>query len=88
MSGDQVGEDKGKIIGQTMLVWAGEIIPIKDKKELYFIEKGIGQPIILIHGTLSDFREWKFRLINLHKIIVSFHIADGMLIQTNGLVNW
>ena len=37
-------------------------IPIKDNKELYFIEKGIGQPIIFIHGSLSDFRDWQFQI--------------------------
>jgi pimeloyl-ACP methyl ester carboxylesterase len=38
------------------------MVNIKGKKELYFIEKGIGQPVILIHGTLSDFREWQFQI--------------------------
>jgi pimeloyl-ACP methyl ester carboxylesterase len=37
-------------------------IHIKEKKGLYFIEKGIGQPIVLIHGSLSDFREWQFQI--------------------------
>jgi pimeloyl-ACP methyl ester carboxylesterase len=39
-----------------------ESISIKEKKELYLIEKGIGQPIVLIHGALSDFREWQFQI--------------------------
>jgi pimeloyl-ACP methyl ester carboxylesterase len=34
----------------------------EENKELYFIEKGIGQPIILIHGSLSDFRDWQFQI--------------------------
>jgi pimeloyl-ACP methyl ester carboxylesterase len=37
-------------------------IHIKEKKALYFIEKGTGQPIVLIHGSLSDFRDWQFQI--------------------------
>src|SRR5215831_2890010 len=34
----------------------------KYRKVLYYIEKGEGQPVIFIHGTLSDFREWQFQI--------------------------
>lgn len=32
------------------------------RKELYYVEKGAGQPVIFIHGTLNDFRIWQFQL--------------------------
>lgn len=59
-------------------------IPTKDNKELYFIQKGMGQPIILIHGTAIS-ESGNFKLTNLHNIIMLFHIADDMLTQTKGL---
>src|SRR5262245_20961132 len=32
------------------------------RKELHYVEKGTGQPVIFIHGTLNDFRIWQFQL--------------------------
>ncbi len=37
------------------------------------MEKGAGQPIILIHGTLSDFREWQFQI---DKFAQNYHIIS------------
>jgi non-heme chloroperoxidase len=56
-----------------MVIRNGENIPIEDKKELYFIEKGIGQPIVLIHGTLSDFRDWQFQI---DKFAQNYHVIS------------
>jgi pimeloyl-ACP methyl ester carboxylesterase len=53
-----------------MIIGNDENIPIKEKKELYFIEKGIGQPIVLIHGALSDFQEWQFQIDKFAQIIM------------------
>jgi non-heme chloroperoxidase len=50
-----------------------ESISIKEKKELYLIEKGIGQPIVLIHGALSDFREWQFQI---DKFAQNYHVIS------------
>jgi pimeloyl-ACP methyl ester carboxylesterase len=48
-------------------------IPIKEKKELYFVEKGVGQPIVLIHGSLSDFRDWQFQI---DKFAQAYHVIS------------
>jgi non-heme chloroperoxidase len=45
----------------------------KEKKELHFIEKGVGQPIVLIHGSLSDFREWEFQI---DKFAQAYHVIS------------
>ena len=37
------------------------------------MEKGAGQPIILIHGTLSDFRDWQFQI---DKFAQNYHIIS------------
>ena len=34
----------------------------KYRKELHYVEKGEGQPVVFIHGTLTDFRIWQFQL--------------------------
>jgi hypothetical protein len=34
-----------------MVIGNGESIPTKEKKVLYCIEKGMGQPTVFIHGT-------------------------------------
>jgi pimeloyl-ACP methyl ester carboxylesterase len=41
--------------------------------KLFYLERGHGQPVILIHGTLNDFRIWQF------------HIVGDMHTQINGL---
>jgi non-heme chloroperoxidase len=48
-------------------------IPLKEKKELYFVEKGVGQPIVLIHGSLSDFRDWQFQI---DKFAQAYHVIS------------
>jgi len=35
---------------------------LSNTRELYYVEKGTGQPVIFIHGTLNDFRIWHFQL--------------------------
>jgi hypothetical protein len=45
-----------------------ENIPQLKSIKVDFIEKGIGQPIALIHVASSDFRDGNFRLINLRKV--------------------
>ena len=58
---------------------------IKYEKELHYVEKGAGQPVIFIHGTLTDLQYGNFSWKNLHKNIMLSHIVDDMLTQTNGL---
>jgi non-heme chloroperoxidase len=55
-----------------MVVENGEKSPTR-QKELHFIEKGIGQPFILIHGTLGDFREWQFQI---DKFAQNYHVIS------------
>lgn len=44
---------------------------IKYEKELHYVEKGAGQPVIFIHGTLTDFRIWQFQL---EKFAQKYHV--------------
>jgi non-heme chloroperoxidase len=46
---------------------------LSKRTELYFIEKGFGQPIVLIHGTLSDFREWQLQI---DKFAQNYHVIS------------
>ena len=32
------------------------------ERKLFYLERGHGQPVILIHGTLYDFRIWQFQI--------------------------
>ena len=49
------------MLGSKIVNRNGDGIPAK-QKELYYIEKGEGQPVIFIHGTLDDFRAWHFQV--------------------------
>src|SRR5215831_155707 len=51
------------------------------ERKLFYLEHG--QPVILIHGTLNDFRVWQ--LSHLHKNFILFQIVDDMRTQINGL---
>lgn len=44
---------------------------IKYEKELHYVEKGAGQSVIFIHGTLTDFRIWQFQL---EKFAQKYHV--------------
>ena len=58
---------------------------IKYEKELHYVEKGAGQPVIFIHGTLTDFRIWQFQL---EKFAQKYHVitySNDIVTQTNGL---
>src|SRR5438105_6563750 len=30
--------------------------------ELYYVERGEGEPVVFVHGGLSDFRTWNFQM--------------------------
>ena len=50
-----------------------ENIGTTSRKVLYYIEKGAGQPVIFIHGTLSDFRDWQFQI---DKFAQNYHVIS------------
>jgi len=43
------------------------------RKELHYIDKGAGQPVIFIHGTLSYFRDWQFQI---DKVAQNYHVIS------------
>ena len=40
---------------------------------MFYLERGHGQPVILIHGTLSDFRFWQFQI---ESFAQKFHVVS------------
>ena len=52
------------------------------ERKLFYLERGHGQPVILIHGTLNDFRVWQFQI---ESFAQKFHIVDDTRTQINGL---
>ena len=40
---------------------------------MFYLELGHGQPVILIHGTLSDFRFWQFQI---ESFAQKFHVVS------------
>jgi non-heme chloroperoxidase len=43
------------------------------KGKLFYLERGHGQPVILIHGTLNDFRIWQFQI---ESFAQRFHVVS------------
>jgi non-heme chloroperoxidase len=43
------------------------------RKELHYVEEGAGQPVVFIHGTLTDFRIWQFQL---EKFAQKYHVIS------------
>ena len=43
------------------------------ERKLFYLERGHGQPVILIHGTLNDFRIWQFQI---EPFAQKFHVVS------------
>jgi pimeloyl-ACP methyl ester carboxylesterase len=43
------------------------------ERKLFYLERGHGQPVILIHGTLNDFRVWQFQI---ESFAQKFHVVS------------
>lgn len=43
------------------------------ERKLFYLERGHGQPVILIHGTLNDLRVWQFQI---ESFAQKFHVVS------------